>query len=292
MKREITYNLTSLNGAIDSLGEYLSLSERQIVKYVAENKISYNAVDFLDYYNINSDKLFEREIKLVALHVTTNNDRCESIKEYGLLNLQQSILLDTPLGEYLKNEGVHIDIEKKEIQYDGNVYNIDKKYHGIKDTDKDFVPYKIYEDYQVNSFLSYNNVLKYGVQNMPEILNDLSTLLKCNDIGYNWLKQNNECYVLKFITSFSNCANDTFFTGDNAALNKHDFKFLGTEELELLKRKWLVHQSLSVISNDLFSNISRELYCPLQYDIKVPFSDIIKVYNPSEYIEEYEIKGW
>jgi hypothetical protein len=289
MKKQILYDLTSFNGAIDSLGEYLDLTERQIGKYISEHKTSYSTVGLLDYYNIDYDKLFESDLKLVALHVTTNKDECQSIKKFGLVNLQQAILLDTPLGQYLKNEGVYIDIDNKEIHFKDRVYYIDKKYKGIRDSDKDFVPYKLYEDYQVNSFLSYENVLEYGVQNMPEFLHNLSRLLNSNDIGFNWMKQKNNCYIVKFITPFSNCANDTFFTGDDSALNKNDFKYFDNDELELMKRKWLIYQSLSVITNSLFSNIVRELYCPLRFEVTVPFCVISKIYTPSEYVEEYRI---
>ncbi|MGE6630741.1 hypothetical protein [Bacillus sp. NPDC077027] len=290
MKKDILYDLTSLHSAIDSLGEYLNLTERQIGTYLAQNKDSYYVADLQDYYLID-DVLLESDISLVSLHVTTNTDECEAIKKHGLLNLQQTIMNDTPLGNYLKNEGVLFDIENKQIQYKDKLYSINKEHTGIKDSDKDFVPYKLYDDYQVNSFLSYGNVLEYGVQNMPEFLHNLSDFLGSNDIGFNWRKQENKkCYVVKFKTALSNCANDTFFTGDAGSISKNEFEYLEGEELELLKRKWLVYQSLSIISNSIFSDITKELYCPLKFDVTVPYTDILKIYTASEYLEEYKIK--
>jgi hypothetical protein len=291
MKKQIVYDITNLNAAINSLGEYLNLSERQIVKYIAENKMTYNTTDFLDYFNIDDEILLDSELNLVALHVTTNNDKCESIKKYGLLNLQQAIIQDTPLSKYLKSQGVHIDIKQKEVHFRGKVYNIFKEYKGIRNRDRDFVPYKLYEDYQINSFLSYDNVLDYGVQNVPEFLQSLSNLLKSNDLQFNWIKQQSKCYVIKFVTSISNCANDTFYSGDDGSLNSNDFKYLDYEELVFMKRKWIVYQSLSVINNGIFADIDKQLYCPLNFDVKVPYSDILKIYTPSEYMKEYRLNN-
>lgn len=291
MKKEILYDLTSVHSAINSLGEYLNLSERQISKYITENKNTYNVADLQDYYLIDDDVFLESEISLVSLHVTTNTDECGAIKKHGLLNLQQTIMNDTPLGNYLKDEGVLFDIEKKQVQYKDKLYSINKEYSGIKDSDKDFVPYKIYDDYQVNSFISYGNVLEYGVQNMPEFLHNLSDFLGSKDIGFNWwYQENKKCHVVKFKTALSNCANDTFYSGDEGALSSNYFEYLDGEELELLKRKWLVYQSLSIISNSIFSDITKEIYCQLKFDITVPYSDIMKIYTASEYLEEYKIK--
>ncbi|WP_404347497.1 hypothetical protein LG311_17865 [Sutcliffiella horikoshii] len=291
MKKEVLYDLTSVYSTVDSLGEYLNLTERQIGTYLAQNKNSYNVADLQDYYLIDDEVFLASDISLVSLHVTTNNDECGAIKKYGLLNLQQTIKNDTPLGNYLKGEGVLIDIEMKQVQYKDKLYNINKGYSGIKDSNKDSVPYKIYDDYQINSFISYGNVLEYGVQNMPEFLGNLSDFLGSKDIGFNWwYQENKKCYVVKFKTALSNCANDTFYSGDAGALNSNDFKYLSGEELELLKRKWLVYQSLSIISNSIFSDIEKEIYCQLNFDVAVPYTDIIKIYTDSEYLEEYKIK--
>ncbi|WP_226619760.1 hypothetical protein [Cytobacillus firmus] len=291
MKKEVLYDLTSVHSAIDSLGEYLNLSERQIGKYITDNKNTYNVAELQDYYLIDDDVFLESDISLVTLHVTTNNDECGAIKKYGLLNLQQTIMNDTPLGNYLKDQGVLFDIENKQVKYKDKLYSINKEHAGIKDSNKDFVPYKIYDDYQVNSFISYDNVLEYGVQNMPEFLHNLSDFLGSKDIGFNWWHQESKkCYVVKFKTALSNCANDTFYSGDDGALTSNDFEYLDGEELELLKRKWLVYQSLSIISNSIFSDITKEIFCQLNFDVTVPYSDIMKIYTASEYLEEYKIK--
>ncbi|MGD6815491.1 hypothetical protein ACQCVE_00255 [Metabacillus sp. 113a] len=292
MKKEVLYDITSVHNAVDSLGEYLNLRETQISKYVAENKNTYNVADLQDYYQIDDNVFLESDISLVSLHVTTNNDGCAAIKKHGLLNLQQTIKKDTPLGKYLKDQGVHIDIENKQVKYKDKLYSINKEHSGIEDTERDFVPHKIYNDYQVNSFISYDNVLEYGVQNMPEFLFSLSEFLYSKDIGLNWWNQENKkCYVLKFKTALSNCANDTFYSRDQGSLTGNDFKYLGSEELELLKRKWLVYQSLSIISDSICSYDKKVLFCQLNFDVTVPFSDIMKIYTASEYLIEYGINN-
>ncbi len=53
-------------------------------------------------FQITDEQLLSNELIMSALHVTTNNDECSSIKTYGLVNLQQAILLDTPLNKSLR----------------------------------------------------------------------------------------------------------------------------------------------------------------------------------------------
>ncbi|RDW16581.1 hypothetical protein CWR48_16195 [Oceanobacillus arenosus] len=128
-----------------------------------------------------------------SLHVTTNNDECSSIKKYGLINLQQAILLDTPLNKYLQNHGVQIDLAKKQIHYKGEIYEIAKDYRGLAGRDSaEWVSFKLFEDYQINSFFSSENVLNYGgnVNENPEFLYNLAQLLKDGKIKYDWMNNN------------------------------------------------------------------------------------------------------
>lgn len=289
MKKKLLYDLTTFESTIDCLGEYLGLTENEIGQYLATHKESYSVEGLFEAYKIDYSRLLEFDLHLAGLHVTTNNDMCKTIKEHGLLDLQQALLRDTPLSRYLAKQGVSIDVEKKLIFYNDRTYDISKDYLGIRDSDKDFVSYKLYEDYQINSFLSYDNVLSYGVQVTPEFLQNLSSFLSRYSIESDWNKQNNKCYVIKFSTPFSNFANDVFYTSGDAGMNSEDFEILSTEQIELMKRKWLVYQSLSILNKGLFTQEIKELYGALNFNVSIPYKDILKIYTSAEYEEEYQI---
>ncbi|MGG3772977.1 hypothetical protein [Heyndrickxia faecalis] len=119
MSKIIHYDLTTFEGTIQSLEKYLNESEREISKYIANNKDNYDSNEFIELFQITDEQLLSSELIMSSLHVTTNNDECSSIKKYGLVNLQQAILLDTPLNKFLQNHGVQIDLEKKQIYHNG-----------------------------------------------------------------------------------------------------------------------------------------------------------------------------
>ncbi|MFO1444469.1 hypothetical protein KDN24_14920 [Bacillus sp. Bva_UNVM-123] len=187
MSKAIQYDLTTFEGTIHSLGKYLNLTEREISKYIANNKDSYDINEFLQLFQITDEQLLSSELIMTSLHVTTNNDECSSIKKYGLVNLQQAILLNTPLNKYLQNHGVQIDLEKKQIHHKGEIYDIAKGYRGILGRGSaEWVSFKLFEDYQINSFFSCENVLNYGgnVNENPEFVYNLAKLLKDGNIKY------------------------------------------------------------------------------------------------------------
>ncbi|MGG1689410.1 hypothetical protein ABDH65_05090 [Heyndrickxia ginsengihumi] len=285
MSKAIHYDLTTFEGTIQSLGKYLNLAEREISKYIVNNKDNYDRDEFIEKFQITDEQLLSSELIMSALHVTTNNDECSSIKKYGLVNLQQAILLDTPLNKYLQNLGVQIDLAKKQIVYKGKVYDLAKDYRGITErSSAEWVSFKLFEDYQINSFFSSENVLNYGgnVNENPEFLYNLAQLLNDGKIKYDWMNDSNKkCYIIKFETPLSSINN--FY---------HRIYTENLEEIEidLMNRKWIIEKSLSILNDGIFhGGYTIEIHCELKPSVSVPFRNIIKICTPSEYLKEYKI---
>ncbi|KOS67120.1 hypothetical protein AEA09_14810 [Lysinibacillus contaminans] len=280
MKKQIVFDFTRFEETLSSLSNYLNVSEERISRYALRHKDTFNVEDFLEEFEITDEKLLNIDLLMSSLHVTTNNDKCESIKKYGLISLQKAIELDTPLSNFLKSRDIFIDVQKKEIQYKDKVFDLGKNFESVSNP-IDAVIRKLYMDYQINSFFNYGNVLTYGVQNNPEFLFDLSNLLKEN-LTFEWFQRKNDCYVLKINVPLDNIEDYTFLDEHN----KENFSF---SELELLKRKWIIKQSFEKLNDDFFYSSMGECYCYLKVGISIPSENIVNIYSPEEYREVYRI---
>ncbi|WP_368298537.1 hypothetical protein [Cytobacillus firmus] len=295
MVKLIEFDLTTLYGTIKGLNEYLNVSEKMISDYNDFCNGDYSVDDFLEFISVTDQQLLSGELLLSTLHVTTNNDDCNSIKEHGLVSLQKALTINTPLRKHLKQKGVIIDIENKVINYNGETIDISKKFEKFDmfaDDDEQILTmiiYKLYEDYQINSFFGSDNVLDYGgyCSDRPEFLYNLSELLNEPSILYDWERDNDtKCYVIKFNAPISYITDYTFFDEMDFALKKHELDYLDKEEIEIKKRKWIIHQALANIFDE---NYQREYTCFLKFEVSVPPSDIIRIYSPEEYLEAYNI---
>lgn len=288
MASEILYDITTASNAVNSLSNFVDIYQEDILKYIALKKQQYSADDFLEYFKIEEDSLLEKQILLTSLHVVTNDDNCKSIENYGLRNLRESIVLNTPLGLYLKNKGIKIDIKNRDVSYNGKHYDMSKDYDGMDSKEKGefMVKYKLYKDYQINGFFSVKNALKYGgsVNKRPEILYNLSDMLNNINIENDWIiNKRNKCYVIKYkadISQFADC---------NFNISDYDCQ-LDKENIEVQKRKDIINKTLSVISNDIFYNFVSEIYSYMSFDASIPYEDIISIYSDEEYIREFNIK--
>ncbi|EIJ81773.1 hypothetical protein PB1_02500 [Bacillus methanolicus PB1] len=289
MTEQLIFDITSCEEALKSLEAFLDLNEREIVKFIANNKGDISSEDFIEAFNISEEKLLSKELLPVSLHVTTNNDNCATIKKFGLMDLQKAVTLDTPLNRYLKSMGITIDVENKEIHYKDKVYDISKKYNGInagsKDESLNSVIHKLFIDFQINSFFYDKNVLNYDgdIRRGPEFLINLANLLRNSDIENIW-KQNkdNKCYVIKFFAPLSKYTNYSF-------LNYVDEDW-EEEALKLEMVKAIIKKSLYRIHDDIFYDGAEEGFSYIKPHEVIPFSNIIKIYSEEEYLEAYNIK--
>jgi len=274
----VLYDITTAYNALNSLSEYLDVFPEDILNFMFCNK-DCSLDKFLDHFNINKDSLLDKEIYVASLHVTTNNDKCSSLEKYGLRNLRDAIQLDTPVGLYLRDKRIDIDFIKNQISYKSQSYDISGGFTGFGvNHDLDLVLYKLFDDYQINGFFSDDNVLDYGggVKARPEFLHSLAELLKDQDIEYDWIRQKTQCYVLKYKADLSKFANYTF------DIKKHEY-YEEENYIELKKRLWLVKEGLNVINDDMFYDMIPERYSYMNFDVIIPYSDIVNIYTSEEY---------
>lgn len=133
-------------------------------------------------------------------HITTCNDDLDSIKNYGLLRLDQVLTMDTPLKSFLSNYKIQIDPLKKLFAYKNHNWKINSSdeqcnpclYHKEpcdKITLCDFREYmgrlhsKLYQDKgEVEFFIGGDEttIAEYQtIQEAPEILIDIAKIMKC-----------------------------------------------------------------------------------------------------------------
>ena len=169
-------------------------------------------------------------------------------------------------------------LDEFEIE-EGDVLRLEE--YNEKDRTLDFIIHKLFNDYQLNSFFSYDNVLTYGgyVNRRPEFLYNLAELLNLPNLEYDWAK-NNKCYVIKFVTSISDHTDWNF-------INKSEFDYLDQEEIEIKKRKWMMTETLSNIYDGFFHDTVRDSFSYIRPTKIIPFSNCIAIYTDNEYLNTF-----
>lgn len=285
--------MTDYNSNIKSLAEFLDLTEEEIQEFVLE---STDVIDFLEAFNIEDEKLLEKDIELVSFHSTTSIDNCQSIKEKGIINLQDAVSQETPLKAYLKSKDVQISIDEKYILFKGNKLDIGKKSEGyyLSDEDeyKNRIIRKFYDDFQVNGFLCHENVLTYGgyTKDRPEILSDLANFLKDEKIELDWVKdKNKKHHIIKFKQPL-NCY--TWFTfeveyeDNDYGITKDNLEYLPSKVIEEKVKKWVIQKSLYILKDGIY-----ELYSYVHPESRIAPKDIIETMTEQEYLAKYKINS-
>jgi hypothetical protein len=110
-------------------------------------------------------------------------------------------------------------------------------------------------------------------------------MLENQDIAYDWMREGNKCYVLKYFADLSQFEHYTF---DVKVLNAKDYEE-NKDKYELGKRKWLIANALSAIFDNICNYSLPEVFSYAKLDVKIPFEHI-KVFSDKEYIAKYKIK--
>lgn len=289
----LIFDMTDYKSNIESLTEWLGLTEKEILDFVIVNE---DVIDFLEAFNIEDKKLLEQDIELVTLHSTTSIDNCQSIKKNGIINLQDAVTQDTPLKVYLENKNVQINIAEKYILFNGNKLDISKQTEGfcLKDEDdyKNRVIHKFYNDFQINGFLCHYNVITYGgyTRYRPEILFDLARFLKNDNIEQDWVKnENNTHYIIKFKQPLNYYMYWTFEVEyeDNAyGITKDNLEYLPNNVIEVKVKKWLIQKSLYILRYGQY-----ELFSYIHPKLKIEPKDIMKIMTEQEYLDRNKINS-
>ncbi|MCM3130993.1 MULTISPECIES: hypothetical protein [unclassified Paenibacillus] len=158
---------------------------------------------FKEFAGIQKDPFANREVFLASLHVTTNNDFCETLKRKGLLNLQSALIEDTPLKVFFQEHGITVDPNRAELTHQGKTYKLNPLSRYATGEGEEWhiqqVSFKLYRDEPVWGFVCSNNVFGYGghVDKRPEFLKDVGDLVGIPEMVNQWEEQTST-YILKF----------------------------------------------------------------------------------------------
>ncbi|ADU32525.1 hypothetical protein [Evansella cellulosilytica] len=289
------FDMTDFDNTIKSLAVFLDLTKEEISEFVL-NSTDIEVVKFLEAFNITDEKLLEKDMELVSLHSTTSFDNCQSIKEIGIINLQDAVSQETPLKAYLEDKNIKISIEEMYILFNGNKFDISKKTEGFclsdEDENKNRVIHKFYGDYQVNGFLCHENVLTYGgyTKDRPEILYDLAYLLGDEKIELDWIKdKNKKHYIIKFKQPLNYYKWFTFeveYEDNDYGITKGNLEYLPNNVIEAKVKKWVIHKSLYILKYGKY-----ELYSYVHPEWRIPPKEIMEIMTEQEYKVKYSVNN-
>ncbi|MFB6497285.1 hypothetical protein [Bacillus haynesii] len=286
------FDMTDYNSNIKSLVEFLDLTKKEISDFIFKNT---DVIDFLEAFNIKDEQLLEKNMELVSLHSTTSIDNCQSIKEKGIINLQDVISQETPLKNYIEKKNIQINIDEKYILFKGNKFDISKETDGFclsdEDEFKNRVIHKFYNDFQINGFLSHENVLTYGgnTRYRPEILFDLAKFLKDEKIELDWIRDiNNKHYIIKFKQPLNRYRYFTFeaeYEDSDYGITKDNLEYLPDNVIEAKVKKWVIQKSIYILRYGI-----NELYSYVHPKVKIDPKDIMEITTEGEFLAKYKIK--
>ncbi|MDD4761177.1 MAG: hypothetical protein PHU66_10270 [Bacteroidaceae bacterium] len=236
------FDLTSEQTSKNFLCEFLNITSEAIDQYIFQCEKDVCLDDFLQCVDRSIENKDINDIKLAALHITTNDDECQTIRDIGLVNLQQALTMDTPLRRYLKKYDIHFDIINNlmfvkdrfyEIEYDSSFFETETKTGKLNS-----IARKIYFDYQINGFFSIREPKGYGgyVHLRPEIIYDLARLSnKPTEFERKWIEIVKP-YLIKFHAPIEYFTYYSFY--DTIEEFKDDYI------TKTLLKRWLVRNSL------------------------------------------------
>lgn len=202
---------------LNSLANVFNIDEIKlkdnIEKYYKINKERLNIIysyydEFIEFMNLEE---YEDSIQfdyVYFFHITSSIDYLKSIKEFGVLDLRESLIKETALKKYLQKHRIYFELNDKiELIVDGNKIIMEKfnsdeccdndywqNYHG------EYLYHRLSFDYNVNGFLFKNNVYKdssyFDLKDKAEFLNRLGEFINDDDICLDW-KNHKKSYVLK-----------------------------------------------------------------------------------------------
>ncbi|MBS5985278.1 hypothetical protein [Clostridium sp.] len=282
MKEKWLYDMTDAENAMKSLSKFLNIGKRELFRFMFtranEDIIDYDKFyeELIEEFDIDIDKLSIDNIEIKSIHVTTGSDNGYSIKEKGLLNLQEALTQDTPLRNFLLKRDIRIDVENKLLYFRDKKLLIVDDTSGHKDN-KNYVYNKLYKDCEVNGFACDEAPLEYGgdVANRPEFFYNLGIMLRYRTLEEEWKMENRQCYIVEYKYPHEKLA---WFT---LILNNEDEDEI-EEDRECYVKAWLIRQSMTVLVYDIKRWGKPEIISYLKLSENIPSHDIINVIDATE----------
>lgn len=270
------FDITSEATSMDFLCEFLEIGNEVVKQYIEGITTDIDVDVFLKKVNRSIEDRNIDDLSLSVVHVTTNDDECQTIKEIGLVNLQQALTMKTPLSRYLKRYNIQFDISH-------NLMCIKDKFYGIKHDSSSYeietsnvklniVARKIYSDFQINGFFYIQDRKGYGgyIHLRPEIIYNLAQLgSNPGSFVDEWIKLIKP-YIIKFNAPLE------YFTYYSFYNDIEDFKDDYIEKIKL--KKWLVKNALLVLWQ-YYKNgkVPSEIIAYLKPEVSIPINLITDI---------------
>jgi hypothetical protein len=218
----MVFDMTSPEAALASLAELTYVSDSEIQRFLDESivrdngymdgrRVSYE--NFCDTVGRSFDEINLHDIKVAALHYSSNDDNCNSLKTIGLRDLQYVLENETPLSNFLAEKGFRFNIQKKTMAFNGKDYNITYNPGSSRhESPVNPIAYKIYHDYSTSAFVYVKDVTRYlgHVHLRPEFLYNIQSLdRRLNDLSREWVSRC-KYYEVKFASPI-NTMDDCMF---------------------------------------------------------------------------------
>jgi hypothetical protein len=258
------------------LCDFLDIESKGINEYIEMSNDDIYVDEFLEFVERSLEDRNIDDIHLSVLHVTTNNDECNTILDIGLVNLQQALTMETPLRQYLRHYGIQFDVHNNlmcmkgrfhKIVYDSSFYETETVKGKLNS-----IARKIYYDHQINGFFCVRDTKGYGgyVHLRPEIIYDLALLGKESHVFERKWVEDNKPYVIKFNAPLE------YFTYYSFYGDIESFKDDYIDKSEL--KKWLVKTALHVVwEYHYYDQCPNEIMAYLKPEVSIPASYIVDI---------------
>jgi hypothetical protein len=234
------FDITSPSCGVKTLAEIAHKSEIDICSFLDGLLIMKERLpefekpmvdSFCEYFGVTTQIVDTKDLSIAALHYTSNDDECCSLKTAGLRDLKYILSNNTPLPRFLSEYGFAFDIENGKMIFNSRVYDI--SFDQLRSDDDNplcRVSHKIYYDYAPTSFICVKDVRQYStVSRYPEFIYNISQIDKSlNSLSEKW---ENRCksYELKFAVPI----------GIVEMSNPEDYDV----------KNWLIELALNVVNN-------------------------------------------
>lgn len=234
------YDITTPDAAYNWIYDSLQINQGMLLEsYLL--KCNRDIDLFCDMYAKQIEKMDIGNLEIVAFQVTSNSDKCESVKKYGIRNLQWVLSNDTEMNKLLKKYGISFNLEQKLMYIDGKKYNIAyNKYKGkflIGEEDElGSIAHKVFYDFQINAFLFCKDIAEYSVNcRTPEFLFTLAQLSRKTKLIEDIWAEQNDTYVVKYKAKIKDYAWFTFYNNEEVFYDDQikDYQCLKNKLVEL-----------------------------------------------------------
>jgi hypothetical protein len=207
---KMIFDMTSPELAVSSLAELTHVSRNEILlflntnivredSYINGRRVTYE--NFCDMVGQSFDEVSLHDTKVVALHFSSNDDNCYSLKTNGLRDLQYVLENETPFSKFLAEKGLRFNVQKKTMSFNGKDYDITYNPRSSRyESPVNSIAHKIYYDYSTSAFVYVKDVTSYlgNVHLRPEFLYNLQSFdHRLKDLSREWVSRC-KCYEVKF----------------------------------------------------------------------------------------------